>query len=513
MIYNIFCENINYYFVYLLTFIVNIMKKFSKIFTRYSCFIFMFFLMQNTIAQVGINTTTPNASSALDITSTTKGLLAPRMTTAQKLAIVSPANGLLVYDTDLKAYSYYDLPVTTWVNIAQGRSKFKRIKSTDVLATVLAAELAAGGGTKYLLDTQTLYEINGTILVNFPIELNDAYIVGMDAGEDKLIRTTGDLFVGTTGGSIKVLTLVASSGNVFNINGGGTQNLIFRDTVIANSANVGVLQNFALIFGSVIQFVGNSNGIIYRNITRVLLDNQAWFGNNTGTFEKYEGTFGSIQKQGGFCDVNGAAIGVDVSVNPTITNDAVLQGVTFAGTLTTGLFVKKYTTGSYTGYNFNNKWDVDCAGIPFETDRVAVGDVNLDLSIGSGVLTTLSGTATKILGTTTSNNFFRTSNGGASNRIQYLGRAKRYVIINAVGSFQATNATNTTYVFYIVKNGTTIINQSKTYAFSTNAQDIRTFPIQCTVDLSPNDYIEVFAQRIGSGSSDILTVSLNLFMR
>ncbi|MBL7723373.1 MAG: hypothetical protein JNK27_04450 [Chitinophagaceae bacterium] len=52
------------------------------------------------IAQsVGIGTTTPNSSALLDITSTTKGLLMPRMTTAQRNAIVSPADGLLIYNT------------------------------------------------------------------------------------------------------------------------------------------------------------------------------------------------------------------------------------------------------------------------------------------------------------------------------------------------------------------------------------------------------------------------------
>jgi len=50
-------------------------------------------------AQVGIGTTTPNASSALDITSTTSGLLIPRMTTAQRVAIATPAKGLQVFDT------------------------------------------------------------------------------------------------------------------------------------------------------------------------------------------------------------------------------------------------------------------------------------------------------------------------------------------------------------------------------------------------------------------------------
>src|SRR4051812_11016285 len=49
---------------------------------------------------VGIGTTTPNASALLELSSTSKGLLIPRMTQAQRNAIASPATGLLVYCTD-----------------------------------------------------------------------------------------------------------------------------------------------------------------------------------------------------------------------------------------------------------------------------------------------------------------------------------------------------------------------------------------------------------------------------
>ncbi|HEY4147285.1 MAG TPA: hypothetical protein VGM41_00080 [Chitinophagaceae bacterium] len=59
-------------------------------------------------AQVGIGTATPNSSSALDITSTAGGLLLPRMTTAQRTAISSPATGLLVYQTDGTTGFYYN---------------------------------------------------------------------------------------------------------------------------------------------------------------------------------------------------------------------------------------------------------------------------------------------------------------------------------------------------------------------------------------------------------------------
>jgi hypothetical protein len=51
--------------------------------------------------QLGIGTYGPNASAMLDITSTTRGFLPPRMTTTQKNAIASPAVGLVVYDTTL----------------------------------------------------------------------------------------------------------------------------------------------------------------------------------------------------------------------------------------------------------------------------------------------------------------------------------------------------------------------------------------------------------------------------
>jgi hypothetical protein len=50
---------------------------------------------------IGIGTTTPHASSLLDLTSTTKGFLLPRMTGAQRAAIASPATGLQVYQTNV----------------------------------------------------------------------------------------------------------------------------------------------------------------------------------------------------------------------------------------------------------------------------------------------------------------------------------------------------------------------------------------------------------------------------
>jgi hypothetical protein len=62
--------------------------------------------------QVALGTSTPNSSARLQVDSTNSGLLPPRMTNAQMLAIATPAEGLVVYDlTNKKLYCYDG---TTW---------------------------------------------------------------------------------------------------------------------------------------------------------------------------------------------------------------------------------------------------------------------------------------------------------------------------------------------------------------------------------------------------------------
>jgi len=63
---------------------------------------------------VGIGILNPISSALLDLTSTTKGFLPPRMTTTQKNAIASPATGLQVYDSTTLTPSIYN--GTNWQN-------------------------------------------------------------------------------------------------------------------------------------------------------------------------------------------------------------------------------------------------------------------------------------------------------------------------------------------------------------------------------------------------------------
>jgi hypothetical protein len=68
---------------------------------------------------IGIGTSVPNTSAQLDITSTNKGLLIPRMTFLQRNAIASPAAGLLIYQTDFAA-GFYFYNGTVWTQISTG---------------------------------------------------------------------------------------------------------------------------------------------------------------------------------------------------------------------------------------------------------------------------------------------------------------------------------------------------------------------------------------------------------
>ncbi|MFD1293276.1 hypothetical protein ACFQ5N_05450 [Lutibacter holmesii] len=70
----------------------------------------------NTMAQVGIGTTDPDDSAMLDIQSTSKGVLIPRVTTSQRDLILG-VEGLLVFDSSTKSFWYYN---NGWVELAAG---------------------------------------------------------------------------------------------------------------------------------------------------------------------------------------------------------------------------------------------------------------------------------------------------------------------------------------------------------------------------------------------------------
>jgi hypothetical protein len=99
--------------VYCLTLIFTMHKSYLKI---TSLIIALFFSAVSFSQSLSINTTgsIADTTAILDVSSTAKGLLIPRMTATQKTGIVTPATGLLVYQTDGQAGFYY-FNGTSWL--------------------------------------------------------------------------------------------------------------------------------------------------------------------------------------------------------------------------------------------------------------------------------------------------------------------------------------------------------------------------------------------------------------
>jgi hypothetical protein len=148
-------------------------------------------LYHNLKAQVGINTTTPDASSMLDISSTDKGLLIPRITAAQRTAILTPANGLQVYDTTTNQLYYYN--GTAWTVIASGTNYW----------TLSGTNLYNNSGTNLGIGTTTpadkLHVLGNARIDGGKIDFRNtgqSIFIGEGAGTNDDLTNNGNVAIG-----------------------------------------------------------------------------------------------------------------------------------------------------------------------------------------------------------------------------------------------------------------------------------------------------------------------------
>ncbi|MCU0327576.1 MAG: hypothetical protein MUE53_01185 [Chitinophagales bacterium] len=145
----------------------------------YICFCVLF--QSLLVAQVGIGTTSPDNSSELEIKSSNRGLLIPRMTAAQRNAIGSPADGLLVYQTD-GSKGLYMFVTNVWVELKPASTQVGDIKQgaqnsdhngwvkmdgralTSLTPTQIAAAMSLGMTTNLPDATDRVVKQNGTTL-------------------------------------------------------------------------------------------------------------------------------------------------------------------------------------------------------------------------------------------------------------------------------------------------------------------------------------------------------------
>ncbi len=120
-------------------------------------------------AQVGIGTKFPSPSAALEVSSTNKGVLFPRLTSAQRKGIPNPAAGLMVFDLDKNAYYFFNgsewmpLGVTSATNL-KGVEISAPFKQYDLFgrAAAISGLYAAVSAPNY--DTLSFSDI-GTVII------------------------------------------------------------------------------------------------------------------------------------------------------------------------------------------------------------------------------------------------------------------------------------------------------------------------------------------------------------
>lgn len=129
-------------------------------------------------SQVGIGTSKPHSSAVLELQDTTRGLLIPRMKQRNRLAIPSPAEGLLVYQTDSSTgYWYYKAGQWKPLSDTSRRGRYSIILTGNITNSEAQAKIANECGT----DTRQIKILGCT-------QLTAIEITGLTEGSDILIR-------------------------------------------------------------------------------------------------------------------------------------------------------------------------------------------------------------------------------------------------------------------------------------------------------------------------------------
>ncbi|MDF1867314.1 MAG: hypothetical protein P1U70_20940, partial [Saprospiraceae bacterium] len=208
-------------------------------------------------AQIAINedNSQPDVSAILDVKSSTKGVLIPRMTSTDRGNITSPATGLLVYDTTTKSFWFYS---GSWKELNSGS-----ITDADVDTKIQVEETSD--------EDKIRFDIAGT--EHFK----------MSAGRLEVLNTGFSVFIGEGAGTNDDLT---NNKNVFigyqagNKNTTGYNNIFFSHEAGYNNTT-GHQNIFLGALSGFLNTTGNNN---------VFLGRQSGYSNTTGSGNIFLGT-------------------------------------------------------------------------------------------------------------------------------------------------------------------------------------------------------------------------------
>jgi hypothetical protein len=154
---------------------------------------------------IGVNTT-PDASAQFDIASTTKGFLYPRMTDAQRSAITSPAEGLMIFNTDNKGVAYRD--GTNWGYLS---GALQNVTGSGGTQNIL---FASGNIVNLTLNASTTLTLSGHVVGTYIIQVTQG-----GAGSNTL---TYPASVKWSGGTAPTLTTAVGKTDILTFYHDGT---------------------------------------------------------------------------------------------------------------------------------------------------------------------------------------------------------------------------------------------------------------------------------------------------
>ncbi|MCF6170410.1 MAG: tail fiber domain-containing protein [Bacteroidales bacterium] len=265
-------------------------------------------------AQVAVNSdgSSPDASAMLDVKSTATGMLIPRMTTVQRTAISSPANGLLVFDTDTKSFWFYEGVSPGWVELRASNNN-----------TVLSD---ANGDTKVQVEKNPDEDI-----IRFDQAGTEFF--RMDSGRLEVLNTGRSVFLGEGAGINDDLTdnrNVFAGWNAGNQNTAGYENTAFGYVALRNNTtgNYNTADGSSALFYNTVGSYNTAAGLgaLYTNTSG---DNNtasgcaALFSNSTG----YENT--AIGYKSLFANSTGfwnTALGTNAGQNITAGSNNIIIG-------------------------------------------------------------------------------------------------------------------------------------------------------------------------------------------
>jgi len=203
---------------------------------RFTTTIISFIISIASLAQVGIGTLTPDASSLLDVSSTSQGFLMPRLSSSQRDAILNPAKGLMIYNLTLdNGETNTGTPSNPkWVGTnTQETPTINSITEGDTVSTTSTSNV--------LVPEMTISPDSGTYLVLFNAQLSSHQTFSsaqgvIDAASlyDELMAYPGGVTHALTFGSGETLDPGAydvagapSIAGTLTMDGGGDPNAVF----------------------------------------------------------------------------------------------------------------------------------------------------------------------------------------------------------------------------------------------------------------------------------------------